>query len=295
MGEASRPGWRTVQVWVGNSTLDGSNSIDWLRARARARARGTSAAKAAPFAGSQVGQDALVLDMLGHKRGGFFVDAAANDATLGSNSWVLEREYEWNGLCIEANPRYFFDLARRRCTLVAAVLGGTDNEIVSFASRRDHPSLSQIADRRGHVAGVSDVQQLPAVPLASVLRGVGAPRTIDYLSLDLEGAEEAALRNFPWQSYQFLTLTVERPPEALQRALWAAGYVFVRSNSEFDDYAYAHESLPTIARALRRHRNLTRDALLHGHVPLAASLPLPVGVRVQLGGAPWPGLLAANK
>ena len=41
--------------------------------------------------GSQAGQDHTVLDILGGKRGGFFVDLAANDASHISNSVLLEQ------------------------------------------------------------------------------------------------------------------------------------------------------------------------------------------------------------
>ena len=40
---------------------------------------------------SQAGQDRTVLDILGGKRGGFFVDLAANDASHISNSVMLEQ------------------------------------------------------------------------------------------------------------------------------------------------------------------------------------------------------------
>ena len=46
---------------------------------------------------SQVKQDEYVAAMLSYKKGGFFVDLAANDATHLSNTYTLERDYEWNG------------------------------------------------------------------------------------------------------------------------------------------------------------------------------------------------------
>ena len=46
---------------------------------------------------AQAKQDEHVAAMLSHKKGGFFVDLAANDATYLSNTYALERDYEWNG------------------------------------------------------------------------------------------------------------------------------------------------------------------------------------------------------
>ena len=50
---------------------------------------------------SQAKQDEYILSMLSNKKGGFFVDLAANDATFLSNSYKLERDHGWNGsMCI---------------------------------------------------------------------------------------------------------------------------------------------------------------------------------------------------
>ena len=55
-----------------------------------------------------------------------------------------------------------------------------------------------------------------SVALADILTDANAPSTIDYLSLDIEGAEYDALSTFPCTKYQFTVMTVERP-EAFAR------------------------------------------------------------------------------
>lgn len=45
--------------------------------------------------------------------------------------------------------------------------------------------------------------------LASVLREKGAPRVMDYLSLDTEGSEFAILSTFPFGEYAFRLMTIE--------------------------------------------------------------------------------------
>merc|ERR1712032_1738083 len=90
-------GWKTINFYVGNQTTLGK----------RGRMH------------SQVGQDWLVATLLGCKRHGFFVDLAANDAVSLSNSLMLERDFEWNGICIEANVEYIYGHAQRKCKLVS--------------------------------------------------------------------------------------------------------------------------------------------------------------------------------
>lgn len=83
---------------------------------------------------------------------------------------------------------------------------------------------------------------METLPLAEVFDRYDAPKVIDYFSLDVEGSETRILRDFPFDRYCFLTLTVERPTPELNEILFANGYHFVR-NSLYDTF-YVHESLP---------------------------------------------------
>jgi hypothetical protein len=73
---------------------------------------------------SQARQDELVVALLRNKTNGFFIDLAANDAVQLSNTYALERYYHWQGVCIEPNPMYWYNLtAFRTCVIVGAVVG----------------------------------------------------------------------------------------------------------------------------------------------------------------------------
>jgi FkbM family methyltransferase len=195
---------------------------------------------------SQKGQDAWVLRVLRFKRNGFFVDLAATDGRTHSNSYVLERLFRWRGICIEPNPRYHDALRSRCCHVEHSVIDSTDG-VVPF--RVDNGFLGGIvADDtdnspaiRGEQMAAATILDLPARPLIHVLDQHHAPRVIDYLSLDVEGAEERVLLNFPFDRYTFRCMTIERPTPALNQRLFAAGYVFVK-NHLFDTF-YVHASL----------------------------------------------------
>ena len=80
--------------------------------------------------------------------------------------------------------------------------------------------------------------------LETILKQFNAPTIIDYLSLDVEGAETRVLKNFPFDKYKFLTMTVERPPIELENILFDNDYVFVMKSKlmEFDSF-YVHKSI----------------------------------------------------
>lgn len=82
-GGQNHKGWKTISVFVGDSTY--GSPTRW---------------------NSQVKQDETVAAIFNHKTNGYFVDLAANDAVNMSNTWSLERYYDWSGACIEANSEY---------------------------------------------------------------------------------------------------------------------------------------------------------------------------------------------
>lgn len=80
---------------------------------------------------SQKGQDKWVIhDILRGKKCGYFVDLAAADGITHSNSYVLEKKYSWNGICIEPNPIFFERMKRvRRCHLSNSAISNGHFEV----------------------------------------------------------------------------------------------------------------------------------------------------------------------
>jgi len=203
---------------------------------------------------SQVGQDWLVASLLGCKRDGYFVDMAANDAIDLSNTLMLERDFGWQGICVEAGREYMDKLMKRRCRYVQAVVGSPSGTKVDFVHRG---FMSGIVgkDMDNHEGGKKHTTTLYTVSLADVLASSSAPSEIDYLSLDVEGAESLVMKDFPWNTYRFHVLTVERPKEDLVEALKKHGYKYVRTNSDFNDETWVHESMPQIEQLLTTWKN----------------------------------------
>jgi hypothetical protein len=87
---------------------------------------------------SQHGQDVAVAKFFNFKRDGFFVDLAANDAVWASNTFSLEQNFGWKGICIEANPQYWYRLSFRNCHVVGGIVGGTNNVEVDVILGQAH-------------------------------------------------------------------------------------------------------------------------------------------------------------
>ena len=80
-------------------------------------------------------------------------------------------------------------------------------------------------------------------PLVDVLRKFNVPKVIDYLSLDVEGAEFLIMNNFPFSDYTIKLLTVERPHQNLRELLERNEYVFLKALAWWGETLWAHKSM----------------------------------------------------
>jgi len=170
------------------------------------------------------GQDRLIAALLGGKQRGYFIDLAANHPIFVSNSRALERDYGWDGLCIEANPRYWTLLrASRACKVIAVAVADTERTVTFVDQRKGgfggivgvNPHVRP-ARKQGQIRGEFQTQ---TVAFQTLLAQADAPRSIDYLSLDVEGAETLAMASFPFSSHSIAVLTVEEPKVPLKQQL----------------------------------------------------------------------------
>ena len=94
--------------------------------------------------------------------------------------------------------------------------------------------------------------KLKTKTLEYVLDHFNAPKIIDYLSLDVEGAEERILSNFPFNKYTFLAMTIERPTPKLEKILFDNDYVFVMKSKKLQyDTFYVHKSIPNFLKIIK--------------------------------------------
>jgi FkbM family methyltransferase len=205
---------------------------------------------------SQIGQDYWVIhEVFLQKRQGYFVEIGSADGIFINNTYLLEKHYDWSGLCIEPNPTSFAQLQKnRRSTCLNLCLDAEPGEVdfvfdgMTGGIRDRDTDLSQ---------ATGPVHRLQTQRLVDVLDAQGAPAVIDYLSIDVEGAEERILRNFPFERYTFLSITIERPSDWLHGMLSDRGYLLIKRIPGIDSF-YLHESLSeTYAQNLMDHYHQT--------------------------------------
>lgn len=193
------------------------------------------------FLVSQAGQDFLVFgEVFNEKKEGFFVDIGAHDGIDLSNTYLLEKRYKWSGLCIEANPISFKLLEKNRNAVCLNVCLDKQEGEVLF---NQDGVMGGIVDTGMDNEGVTSngVISLKTKTLNTVLTEASAPKVIDYLSMDIEGAEERVLDGFDFSKTIFSCISIERPSERIEELFNANDYILIKRIPGLDSF-YIHKS-----------------------------------------------------
>ena len=196
---------------------------------------------------AQLFQDLFVVLFLRGKRNGFFVEFGATNGTDLSNTLLLEREFQWNGILAE--PARCWHLAlktSRRAAIDTRCIWSETGATLEFKETelQDLSTLSSLVDRDFNRGGrlKGTFYAVETISLNDLLKVHNSPREIDYLSIDTEGSELAILQAFDFSPYDIKIITVEHnfcEPDRQEINLLLTGRGFVRlfePFSKFDDW-----------------------------------------------------------
>jgi hypothetical protein len=178
------------------------------------------------------------------KRDGYYLDVGSADGVVISNTKLLDT-LGWKGICIDPFPT---NMETRTCQIFRQPVSRESGKHVRF---RAAGGVGGIEDNLNRYKAEDPVARAPVVDLVTItldeiLAQAKAPQYIDYMNLDIEGAEYDALMGLSLDRYTIASMTIEHnyetaKREAIHALLAAKGYVRVRS-WEVDDY-YVHSTL----------------------------------------------------
>lgn len=131
---------------------------------------------------SQAGQDRFVREVLGSPKCGSFLDIGANNPIAINNTAALEQTLGWRGLLV-------------------------DNSVESMqACEEKRKSAFLLTDAAHPQDWLGALRQAEEINHGASLH---TPRYIDYLSLDVDEASLACLKNLPLEYVRFRAITLE--------------------------------------------------------------------------------------
>jgi FkbM family methyltransferase len=187
---------------------------------------------------SQIGQDIWVLETaLPDVRAGYFLDVGSGDGTAASNTKVLE-ERGWTGACVDPFPTH---MTGRTCQMFKEVVFSEAGKRMTFHTAGELGGLASTLGEWKAYAEKAPTVDFTTVTLGDILARAKAPSHIDFMSLDIEGAELEALRGFAFDRYTIGALAVEHNFEEpkrsqIQELMNRHGYV--RAHTWYQDDFY---------------------------------------------------------
>jgi FkbM family methyltransferase len=159
---------------------------------------------------------------------GIFVEVGANDPILLSQTYRLE-QLGWDGILVEPLHECADRLRSARRARVYEVAAGAPEDDGRELPLLVAGALSTLRASTVEDARSSEIRQVPVRTLDSILAEAGFDR-VDFLSVDVEGAELGVLRGFSIVRYRPRLILLEDDVHDLakHRYLGARGYKLVR-------------------------------------------------------------------
>ena len=165
---------------------------------------------------SQEGEDRILSRFFGHKADGFYVDVGAHHPKRFSNTYLFYRR-GWRGVNIDAMPgsmAAFRQMRPRDINLECGVGPKDDTLTYHIFTEPALNGFSEQLSQSRHAADTSarlvETRPIRVRPLGDILGEHLAPgRTIDFMSVDVEGLDLEVLRSNDWSLFRPKFILVE--------------------------------------------------------------------------------------
>lgn len=209
---------------------------------------------------SQLEQDLWVLESTNFKRGGYFIDIGAYDGILHSNTYLLEKEYGWSGICVEPSNKFDELKTNRSCSVENLCVYNNSNSVIEFAEIDYNMELSGCVNdfKDDHKRIHNNNKKINTLSLTDLCIKYSCPNLIDYLSIDTEGSELKILETHNFDLFKFVLISIEHNrnteyKQAINNFLSSKNYSLDRSKrfiqlannptKNFEDWYRLNESI----------------------------------------------------
>lgn len=192
---------------------------------------------------SQLKQDLFVLDELGYKQYGYFVEFGATNGADLSNTYMLEKNFKWTGIVAEPAKIWQDALINNRtCKISFDCVWSKSDEQLEFnevnAAELSTINVFSSGDEHAKARETGSTYNVHTISLLDLLKKYDAPKEIDYLSIDTEGSEFEILSAFDFDQYKIKIITCEHNytpmREEIYKLLTSKGYT--RKHTEFSNF-----------------------------------------------------------
>ncbi len=193
-------------------------------------------------------EELIIRDFFRDRRNGVFVDVGCAWPVRKSNTAYLELHLGWSGIAVDALREYgaAWQRDRPRSKFFALFVTDHEGEVQTFY-RSELPDVSsyqkralELRTRKDGEPLEFDALQVPTTTLTTLLLKNGIAK-VDFLSMDIEGAEPLALAGFDIDSFKPELACVEAKPANradIRRYFGAHGYDRLERYVDYDKMNY---------------------------------------------------------
>lgn len=173
-----------------------------------------------PDRNSEHGEEWIIRDFFQDKRDGVFLDVGAYDYKRLSNTYYLESALGWSGVAIEPQTKFAADYAKYRPRTTFVPVFASDHSEGTITLHIAPTVDTQASSSAAVAAANGSTEHVPVTTatLDDVLDRLGI-RKIDFLTMDVELAEPAALAGFSIDRFRPALVCVEAHAEVRQQIL----------------------------------------------------------------------------
>ena len=164
---------------------------------------------------SQSGQDKIIKNsFFRSKKNGYFVEIGAFDGVLGSNCIHFEKSMNWEGIAIEPSKIQFEKLSKNRnCKVLNKAISSTEKDVEFIEVIEGLTQMSGIDDDNYSAKLIIENNKKNKFNKnkmkTSTFEKSILTKEIDYLSIDIEGAELDVLKSINFQEFIIKVISVE--------------------------------------------------------------------------------------
>jgi FkbM family methyltransferase len=160
---------------------------------------------------SQFHEELIVREFFQNRTHGFFVDVGSSHYKEHSTTFYLEKYLGWSGIAIDALEEYRagYEMYRPRTRFFNYFVSDHSDDVSDLYVVENNKRLSTgYRDSVKNEDGEVSHRQVPTITLNDLLAKEGVA-TIDFLSMDIEMSEPAALRGFDIGLYRPRLVCIE--------------------------------------------------------------------------------------
>lgn len=179
----------------------------------------------------------MIRDFFADREGGFYVDVGCSEPRRGSTTYDLEHRLNWTGVGIDVMAHYgeAWKRLRPRSKFIEAAVADTDGETVRLHLAGPYASLDeQTIESLWPWKAKPKAIEVETATLDTLLEAQ-AIESIDFLSMDIEGAEVAALKGFDIKRFKPKLCCIETAKRDVVVAYFESnGYELIEKYLEVD-------------------------------------------------------------